>query len=249
MNVLGIDLETTGLDTSKDRIIEIGAVVWDVDACTPLEIYSRFVVPPEEFFPLNPEATRVNGIRDEWVKKFGVAFPLVAADLIKICERHNITHAMAHNGENFDKPLFMAEVARHYGEGNHILCKLPWIDTRVDLPFTEEPESRKLKHLALDHGFVNPFPHRAVFDVVTMLKVASRYEFPKIVEMSQIPWITVRALVDYDTREKAKELRYSWEKIGDKTYTKQWVKKIRANQLDKEQELAAKKDFKVVRIE
>lgn len=248
IRILGIDLETTGLDTKEDRIIEVGAVVWDVAAKTPLEIYSQFVKPPPEKFPLPEVITNLTGIQDSWLRDLGVPFVEAAAELSSLCLRHQIKYVLAHNGENFDKPLFCAEVERSIGKEEHLLCRMPWIDTRSDLPHEVEPESRKLKHLALDKGFINPFPHRAVFDVLTMLKVASHYDFQKIAELSQVPWVTMRALVDYDSREKAKELRYSWEKLGDKAYPKMWVRRIRENQIELETQKAEKLGFKAVRI-
>jgi oligoribonuclease (3'-5' exoribonuclease) len=40
MKLLGIDLETTGLDVTKDRIIEIGMVLWETDTQTPIIVDS-----------------------------------------------------------------------------------------------------------------------------------------------------------------------------------------------------------------
>ena len=40
MLILGVDFETTGLDTQKDSIIEVGAVLWDTQRKMPLQIYS-----------------------------------------------------------------------------------------------------------------------------------------------------------------------------------------------------------------
>lgn len=249
--VLGIDFETTGLNTAEDAIIEVGAVVWDWPTKTPLEMYSEFVLPRKEKLPITDEIVKITGIRQEWLELLGVSFLDAAVKLHSMCLRHKIEYVFAHNGENFDRPLFKSEAARCLGgaEENHPLVKLPWIDTRSDLPHASEPESRRLRHLALDAGFINPFEHRAVFDVLTMMKVAGDFDLQEIIAMSKVPWVTVRALVDYDNREKAKELRFSWEKIGDKTYPKMWVKKIRENQLSAEMERAEKLKFKIVRLD
>jgi DNA polymerase-3 subunit epsilon len=250
VRILGIDVETTGLDTGKDRVIEIGAVVYDTEHKLPLELFSSFVIPgdPAEF-KLPPEITELTGIQQDWVVAYGKSFEQAATYLEKLLiQRHDVDYVMAHNGENFDRPIILAELARA-NLMDHSLTRLPWIDSRTDLPHKREPESRRLKHLALDHGFINPFEHRAVFDVLTMLRVAGHYDWDEIVELSNVPWVTVRALVNYDDREKAKRLRYSWEKIGTRTYPKLWVKKIRANQLEREQELAKKEGFEIVKIE
>lgn len=248
--VLGFDLETTGLDTSKDRIIELGAVAWDFESKTPLEVLNKFVLPPPEFLPLSEEVKNVTGIKEEWLTKYGTHFEKVLSDVEVMVEKYGITHIFAHNGENYDRPLFMAEIGRlEFTPKSPIIDKLEWVDTRSDLPHVTEPDSRKLKHMALDHGFIPAMQHRAFADCLTMMRVASHYPLDEIIAQSKIPWVTVRALVDYNDRDKAKELRYSWEKIGDKTYPKMWVKKIRENKLASEQEAATLKGFKAVKIE
>lgn len=242
MLVLGYDVETTGLDTSKDRIVEVGAVVWDTDKKLPIKIYSSFVS-GVEILPEHSTALEINRIDPEWLK-YGKPLGSIFGDLAEECAIHGIEYIVAHNGENYDKPITMAEAER----GGFKFPELTWLDTRMDLPFEVEPKSRSLNHLALDQGFINHFAHRAVFDVLTMLKVMSAYDFSKIVEMSKVPWVIVRAMVDYDNREKAKEARFSWEMIGTDKYPKCWVKKIRENQLEAEVKRAEEKNFKVLRI-
>jgi hypothetical protein len=44
----------------------------------------------------------------------------------------------------------------------------------------------------------------------------------------------------------AKKQRFSWEKIGDKTYPKWWVKKIKANKFDEEKKACT---FPIVTVE
>ena len=55
-NVLIVDCETTGLDREKDRVIEIGYVLWSVEHRTMLEVYSGLLYAPE-----NP-AEHINSI-------------------------------------------------------------------------------------------------------------------------------------------------------------------------------------------
>ena len=125
------------------------------------------------------------------------------------------------------------------------LLGLPWIDTRVDLPHKFEPESHKLKHLATDYGFINPFPHRALTDCLTMLKICSNFTFEEILEYRSIPWVVIRADVSYNDRQLAKDARFSWEKLGEKNYPKCWVKKIKINKLE---ELRKAYTFPIVEI-
>lgn len=247
--VLGIDFETTGLDTKADHIIELGAVVWDTDGAHPLDLFSCFITPPDCKLPLSEDIREFTGIKDEWLIKHGRTLAQAMDYLQKVLiEPYEIDYIVAHNGENFDRPLALAELERH-GIEAHGLKDLHWIDTRTDLPFAKEPRSRSLNHLAADFEFINPFKHRAVFDVLTMLRVMSHFDFEVVAAQSRIPWVTVRALVDYNDRQKAKDLRYSWEQVGDIKMPRSWIKRVRENQLEAEQKLADEKGFKAVRVQ
>jgi hypothetical protein len=127
----------------------------------------------------------------------------------------------------------MSEISRYRLECPH-LQRLPWIDTLTDIPYPAEISTRKLSYLAADHGFINPFQHRALFDVLTMLNVLSRYELGAILEFQQIPWVTIQANVSYDDRMLAKEARFFWQAIGDKKYPNKWVKRIKKNVFEEE---------------
>src|SRR3954470_23975011 len=43
MRLLGLDFETTGLDTANDRVTEIGLCLWDSDTKRPITTYSVFL--------------------------------------------------------------------------------------------------------------------------------------------------------------------------------------------------------------
>lgn len=249
MRILGLDLETTGLDTAQDRITEIGLVLWDAKDSRPLVTVGAFYYDPSYEEKFTPEVTQMMGdlcgITPEMLREFGTSPKANLEWLDKFCHQHRVEAVVAHNGENYDKPLLMAELSRN-GVAADFFRSLHWIDTRQDLPWEKEPSSRRLTHLAADSGFINPFEHRAVFDVLTMLKVLSQYDIATVIENSKIPFITVRAMVGYADRQLAKDQRYSWEKLGEKTWQKSWVKKIRENQFELEKQ---KCQFEVVRIE
>lgn len=246
MRLLGLDFETTGLDHQKDRITEMGACLWDVEMKRPLMTVGVFM--HEEGFPsLSPEIVRLTGLTDDILREFGTA-PKANFDWLEsFVSKHKVDYVVAHNGENFDKPFLLAELARHCVDSAQLRI-LPWIDTRTDIPFPSEPDSRRLRHLALDCGFINPFEHRAVFDVLTMLKVLSHYPIEQVIEYQKIPWAVVRAVVSYDNRELAKKQRYSWEKVGDKNYPKWWVKKVKETQLQAEIEACKQAGFVAARV-
>lgn len=247
MRLLAVDLETTGLDTSKDRIIEIGFCLWDVPTQRPLVLVDAFLH-DRSYPPIPEEITKITGITQGNVEEFGGEPAGNLRVLEAFVTRHQPAYIVAHNAINFDVPFLYAELTRN-GVEAPALRALPVIDTRTDLPFASEPDSRKLKHLALDIGVINHFPHRAITDVLTMMLVMSHYPIEQILEYQKIPFVVLRALVSYENRELAKKQRFAWEKIGEKTWPKTWVKKVKQNLLQAEIEACKKQGFEAIQIE
>lgn len=244
--VLGIDLESSGLLVSEDRIIEIGAVIYDVEQKVPLKMLSHMVL-PRGMVGFNADYVSPTGLKGSDVSEFGVSFERAMTELSEMILDHKPVALVGHNIVGFDMPLLTHEITRAnitFPE----LFQIPMVDTRHDLPFEKEPSSRRLSHLISDHGFLNPYPHRAIFDVMACLKLLSCYDFETVLAQSRIPWKTVRAFVSYDDRQKAKDARFSWEEAGGVKYPKCWVKQIRENAVAKEIELGAAKGFKVEAI-
>jgi DNA polymerase-3 subunit epsilon len=247
MRLLGLDFETNGLNTSEDRVTEIGAVLWDVPTKTPLLMEGIYLY-DDTYAPQPDDIVRLTGITDATLQEFGVHPRVGFARLEEICASFKPSYIVAHNGENFDRPFLKRELGR-LDLLAPTLADLPWIDTRADIPFDIEPDSRRLKHLALDQGFINPFAHRAVFDVLTMLRVLAGHDIAKVIEYQKIPFVVCRAMVSFNEKELAKAQRYSWEKIGEKVYPKMWVKRVKENLLEQEIETCKKGGFQSVRIE
>lgn len=250
MKVLAIDFESTGLLTGEDAITEIGAVLWDVEKKKPIHLLSLFCWDDYLASRMTPETVKMMdelcGLSPETLQRYGKSTTEQINELEALICVDEPEYICAHNGENFDRPLLMATLKR-LGMQGAILAQIPWLDTRNDIPFVKEPDSRKLKHLALDIGVINHFPHRAVTDVLTMCLVLSNYDINAVIEYSKIPFITVRMMVEFNDRQFAKDQRFSWENLGDKKYPKCWVKRIKFNKLAEEQAKAG--SFKVVQIE
>ncbi len=228
MLVIGIDFETSGLNAETDRVIEIGAVLWDTDTGMPLQIMSEFCLDEGTPNPLPPEIEQITGITYEMLKSYArettVHCFCVLADLITSAEA-----IIAHNGAIFDRGFYLAETKR---------LGLPpiervWIDTAMDIKYPAHITTRKLMHLAAEHGFLNPFSHRAVFDVLTMLRVFQNYDAEAALEYAKQPMITVQSLVSFDDKDKAKERGYRW-----KPETKQWLKNMRTSDFEIEKQEA-----------
>ena len=206
MKILGIDLETTGLNTKEDLIIEAGAVLWDTDLGTPVKIYSELVYNLKKV--ISPEITEITGITDDMVFEYGKSAPIVLEELEELAGMAD--YVVAHNGNDFDKPMLMSNLARFSGIGGQSNFDRIWLDTKWDIVYPKHIKNRSLITLAAEHGFLNPFPHRAVTDVLTTLRIMSCYDIHKIIERSSYPEIDIIADVSYQDRALAKEAKFYW---------------------------------------
>lgn len=113
-----LDLETTGLNTEQDRIIELAAVKLKPMGGETTAFYSRF----NPGIPINPDATAKHGITDADValeppfrrQARGLAASLTDVDLV------------AFNGRRFDSRVLVAEFARAGVKWEPGLIVDPW---------------------------------------------------------------------------------------------------------------------------
>ena len=212
--VLGIDVETTGLLVAEDRITEIGAVLYDWSTGIPLQVYSTLVL-PEKTIP--EEVVKLNGITNEMVEEFGI---IEEDAIVQVqCMVDVADYVMAHNAP-FDKGFLGAGFARR----GITMPEKVWLCSLSDIKYPAEITTRNLTYLAAEKGIINPFRHRAVFDVLTMLKVAGQFELDEIVKRSQEPTVYVQAHVSFDEKELAKEQMFQW--CGPK---KVWWKALKSS--------------------
>jgi DNA polymerase-3 subunit epsilon len=223
MLILGLDFETTGLLPEKDTITEAGAVLWDTESKSPLILYNKFV---DGKVLIPKEITELTGITQDMVSKYGEGESQIALELISLIEK---AEAVCVHNKNFDLQFFNILCERN---DLHPPEKL-WIDSCSDVPYPASITTRKLTHLAAEHGFVNPFPHRALTDVLTMLQVISKYPAETIMEYAKSPSVTLLAKTTYEERELPKARGYRWN--GD---IKKWTKVIKEFQLAEEEKNA-----------
>jgi len=203
MLVLGIDLETTGVDKIHDRIVEVGAVLWDTDLKVPVEIYSELV--KEEDRPVIDSSFDVSHITPEMIDNYGQdPEDIISSIDDMVCKSDYI---VAHNGLNFDQEMLQ----NFYKRYDHELSNEIWLDTRYHIDYPEMCKSRSLIYLMGYHGFVNPFPHRALFDVMTTLKILSNYDIHRVIEIAESPTIYLVAIVSFNRKDEAKQAGYMWE--------------------------------------
>jgi DNA polymerase-3 subunit epsilon len=206
MRILGIDFETTWtqpVNVNIANITEIGAALMEWESKSILRAMMKFINDPD--IPASPaELIELTGITDEMRLEHGVDKKKALQELCGLIEMADF--CVAHNGNSFDKPILVKELERV----GLTLPSTPWIDTKIDVPYSKKIKSTKLSNLATEHKFLNPFAHRALFDVLTMLKVLEHYDINEVIALSKEDTVTLVASVSYQNKEQAKERGYYW---------------------------------------
>jgi len=160
MKYVVFDIETTGLNTSEDRIIEIGAV--NVIDGVIVEEFSKLINP---LIPIPYQAYSVNGITDDMVKD--APFPgLVFTEFSRFIE--GVDFLVGHNANRFDYPFLQAEFDRYFVKHS----KLPLKDTLwLARNKLRGLRSYSLKNLCIHYNIVNEDAHRALSDALATQKI------------------------------------------------------------------------------
>ena len=219
MILFSFDLETTGLDFVKDRPIEVGAILYSTTQRKCLESQGILV---ETDVEITPEITKLTGITQKAVKAFGYESVDALATTLQMMNQADAV--VGHNVVRFDKRMLHAWFERDGKETGFALPDKLWIDTYTDLPDTEVG---KLTLMAANAGFLNMFPHSALSDCQTVLKLLEGYDLDKVVERAKSPNVVVQAKVTYDTNHLAKKEKFRW--YPDR---KQWWKLVKEMDVD-----------------
>lgn len=212
MLLLGLDTETNHYDPSIAKVTELGAVLWDTDLGQPLELQSDLVreVGLEK---LPPEIIEITGITDDMVAKYGKSPFDAISKFLTMYQKAD--YVVAHNGTNFDRPLMRNFMLRYLSEGElKLLTPKHWIDTLTDVDYPKLCSHRSMTYLQGFYKTVNPFPHRAVTDVLTMLTIMqNNFKWEDILEISYSPTLRFIAEVDYHNRDVAKDAGFKWDSV------------------------------------
>ncbi|RHX83268.1 3'-5' exonuclease [Leptospira stimsonii] len=164
LQIVFLDLETTGLDVFRDRIVEIGmiALFWDGWVWRISKIFTSLVNPE---MPIPLPATKIHGITDAMVEN--------APTLSKIQDRIKNTISdlplCGYNIINFDIPLLKNEFAR-IGS----LCPFPSQEIIDPYRIFRKRESGKhdLKSAVRFYAHIEPkIVHRAIYDCIGAIRV------------------------------------------------------------------------------
>lgn len=227
MILCGLDLETTGLEPDKSEITEIGFAIFDTDHWDkPLAMESQLCLIEGE---VPQEIMELTGITKALLDKAGRSLATAYQSLVEACALFKVNYIVAHNGA-FDKNF----LDYHAAKLKLPLMPQPWIDTKKDIEFPKKIRNTNLVALAAEHGFLNPFPHAALFDVFTMMKILSKYNIDDVISYKNEPAYFLAAQVDYNNRTLASKRGYKWQECEGKTFDKTWVKAVKARHIEKE---------------
>lgn len=203
--VLVLDTETTGLDQTKDRIMELALLRVDVDRASGLpvgtvQVYDGLEDPG---MPIPKEVQDITGITPAMVQgqkldEARIAELLDGVDLV-----------IAHNA-GFDRPFVEARLSG--------FRELQWACSFADIPWKAQGrKSAKLESLAQDLGWFYD-AHRAEMDCHALLAVlahdlprADRTGLALLMEQAQHPSYRLMAThAPFDAKDLLKARGYRW---------------------------------------
>jgi DNA polymerase-3 subunit epsilon len=240
MLLLGLDFETLGLDPKLHAICEVGAQLWDTDYHRAVLSMGYLVQVPENA-PFEEEALKATQLPLELVAKYGKESVKGLRQLLYMYEQADVI--VAHNGTTCDRPFLLAWIASCGFDFDE--SKL-WIDTLTDIEYPKK-WNKQLTCLAAYHGFLNPFPHQALSDVMTTLTILDKYPIEEVVAYAKIPTIGVRLTLPFESKEWAKERSY-FPYYKDNKF-QFWMKKIKEHKFDAEAKEAKDMGFLLTKLD
>lgn len=154
MRYVVFDIETTGLDTSHDRIVEIGAV--KVENGQVVEEFDMLINPG---VPMPPHVSEINHITDDM---------LIDAELpgVVLYRFHqfiqDVDYLVGHNARRFDYPFLESEFDRHFIKYEPVRIKDTVWEARRNI---KGLRSYSLAALCRVFNIENVNAHRALSDV------------------------------------------------------------------------------------
>ena len=213
-----LDLETTGLSAKSERIIEIGILEFALDASLKPSIVSMYSGLEDPERPLSEEIQKITGLNAAMLHGRKIDWSHVRRAL------ESSSVVIAHNAP-FDS-AFIAERPELADLSLHWACSvrhLPWRKMGF--------RSSSLNYLAADHGFLNPFAHRALFDCATTFRLIAPH-VDQLIRRSYEPDVTLVATnAAFETKDLLRNQGYHWDKDQ-----RVWKKTVLRCDLEEERE-------------
>jgi DNA polymerase-3 subunit epsilon len=208
--ILIVDTETTGLDPATGKLIEVGAVLFDVRQRAVLSQVST-LLPVEE----NP-VEHINRISPAIACATPAAVIQQARELVRALSVHADAF-VAHNAE-FDAKWLPG------------LGPQPWICTMDDVRWPKVSRARQsVVGLALDYGVPVWAAHRALTDCTYLAQVMEREPaLERLLVQALEPKQLYVAMVSYEDRRVARDAGFQW----DQAVPKAWSRKLTVSEAE-----------------
>ena len=207
-NVLVLDVETTGLEPPEAKVIEIGAVLWNIKHRAILECYSALIPypenPAEPFNAISVALLSEQPDRPEWV----------IAHIEDMAERCDAV--VAHSAQ-FDKKFCAAMPIPKLDE-------LPWICTLEDVEWPKAAKltlgragSGSLVRLAINHGVAVTNAHRSIHDCLLLVRLFETVadideRLEEGLKHAQLPKASFVATVPFEKNNEVKQAGFHWDR-------------------------------------
>jgi DNA polymerase III epsilon subunit family exonuclease len=154
MKYVVFDIETTGLDTSMDRIVEIAAI--KVEDGIVIDEFETLINP---LIDIPTVVSNIHGITNEMVKD--APYPGVALSKF-IHFVNDVDYIIGHNAKRFDFPFIESECTRNFVKYPKIIVKDTLWKARK---YIKGLRSYSLASLCRIYSISNENAHRAMSDV------------------------------------------------------------------------------------
>jgi DNA polymerase-3 subunit epsilon len=207
-----VDTETTGLDSQKHDLLEVACALYDVKRGCMIEARS-WLLHAED----NP-MEKVNGLPAELLSERGRKMTTdedlrAMEDLARLLLRADAVVAW---NAAFDQPWIETYLDRLQLLPPMFFARPRWVCAMNDMEWPRYSSSRALSSVALAHGVPITDAHRALADVLTMVKLFSRAaelgaNVAEMVAKAALPRVEYRAMVDYSGKELARGAGFRWD--------------------------------------
>lgn len=231
-----VDIETTGLDPDRDKIIELAVLPFEFSSEGAIyDVQDGYAGFEDPGTPLPEEVVRLTGITDDQVRGHRLDDRVVDA----LVAPANLV--IAHNAA-FDRRF----LERRF----QLFVEKPWACSMVQVPWAEEGVgSRKLDYILGQLGFFFD-DHRAMVDGRAVLHLLSlrlpttgRSVFQVLLENARRRAVRIWALeTPFDCKEVLKERGYTWNS-GEDGRPRAWFTDVDDTALEDEREFLAREIY------